>query len=104
MILAGKTINRSHLIEAVSQEIGLSWTESARLVESVLREIASGLAEGAPVKIASFGSFSVRHKAGRMGRNPKTGEEVPISPRRVVVFRASGVLKERINNALNDRP
>ncbi|MGB5093885.1 MAG: integration host factor subunit alpha [Parvibaculum sp.] len=97
----GDTITRSHLSEAVYQEVGLSRNESAELVELVLGEIADCLSKGDTVKLSSFGSFSVRKKGGRMGRNPKTGEEVPIKPRRVLVFRPSHVLKERINKSLS---
>ena len=97
----GETVTRAHLSEAVYQEVGLSRNESAELVELVLAEIADSLSRGDTVKLSSFGSFSVRKKGGRMGRNPKTGEEVPIKPRRVLVFRPSHVLKERINSALN---
>lgn len=99
----GETITRAHLSEAVYQEVGLSRNESAELVESVLQEIADCLSVGDTVKLSSFGSFSVRQKGGRMGRNPKTGEEVPIKPRRVLVFRPSHVLKELINAALNGK-
>ncbi|MFC3225816.1 integration host factor subunit alpha [Marinibaculum pumilum] len=94
------TVTRAQLSEAVYQEVGLSRNESAELVENVLDEIVDSLVRGDTVKISSFGSFQVRAKGGRVGRNPKTGEEVPISPRRVLVFRASQVLKERINQAL----
>jgi len=94
------TVTRADLTEAVYQEVGLSRNESAQLVESILEEIASTLSTGESVKVSSFGTFSVRDKAERIGRNPKTGEEVPISPRRVLVFRASQVLKDRINQAL----
>lgn len=94
------TVTRAQLSEAVYQEVGLSRNESAELVESVLQEICDALTRGEMVKISSFGSFSVRDKGERVGRNPKTGEEVPILPRRVLVFRASHVLKERINSAL----
>jgi len=97
--MTGKTITRADLSEAVYQEVGLSRNESADLVESVLAEIANALTQGQTVKISSFGSFSVRQKGQRVGRNPKTGEEVPILPRRVLVFRASHVLKNRINAA-----
>jgi integration host factor subunit alpha len=96
----GRTVTRAQLSEAVYQEVGLSRNESAELVESVLREIMSTLTRGEPVKISSFGSFSVRQKGQRIGRNPKTGQEVPILPRRVLVFRASNVLKNRINAML----
>ncbi|MAB13794.1 MULTISPECIES: integration host factor subunit alpha [Parvibaculum] len=99
----GDTITRAHLSEAVYQEVGLSRNESADLVERVLQEISDCLAGGDTVKLSSFGSFSVRQKGGRMGRNPKTGEEVPIKPRRVLVFRPSHVLKERINDALSSK-
>ncbi len=98
--MAAKTITRAHLSEAVYQEVGLSRNESAQLVESVLNEIADSLVKGEAVKISSFGSFSVRQKGQRIGRNPKTGEEVPILPRKVLVFRPSHVLKDRINGAL----
>ena len=95
-----QTITRAHLIEAVYQEVGLSRHECADLVESVLDEISDALARGEMVKISSFGSFSVRQKGQRVGRNPKTGEEVPILPRRVLVFRVSLSMKARINSAL----
>lgn len=97
--MSGHTITRADLSEAVYQEVGLSRNESAELVESVLGQIATALTKGETVKISSFGSFSVRQKGQRVGRNPKTGEEVPILPRRVLVFRASHVLKNRINGA-----
>ena len=97
------TVTRAQLSEAVYQEVGLSRNESADLVETVLNEIADCLARGDTVKISSFGSFQVRSKGGRVGRNPKPGEEVPIQPRRVLVFRASHVLKDRINAAFNSR-
>ena len=95
--MAGETVTRAQLSEAVYQEVGLSRNESSDLVELVLSELASALVRGEMVKLSSFGSFSVRQKGERMGRNPKTGEEVPIRPRRVLVFRPSHVLKDRIN-------
>lgn len=98
--MTGHTITRADLSEAVYQEVGLSRNESADLVESVLNEIADALVGGEMVKISSFGSFSIRQKGERVGRNPKTGDEVPILPRRVLVFRASHVLKNRINRSL----
>jgi len=101
--MSAKTLTRADLSEAVYQEVGLSRNESGELVESVLREIARTLVAGETVKISSFGSFVVRHKGGRIGRNPKTGEEVPIEPRRVLVFRPSQTLKERINSALTGK-
>src|SRR5215475_10859349 len=95
--LSGQTITRADLSEAVYQEVGLSRNESSDLVETVLDEISDALAHGESVKISSFGSFAVRQKGQRVGRNPKTGQEVPILPRRVLVFRASHVLREHIN-------
>lgn len=95
--MAGRTVTRAQLSEAVYEEVGLSRNESADLVESLLEEISGALQRGEVVKISSFGSFSVRQKGQRIGRNPKTGEEVPILPRRVLVFRPSHVLKDRIN-------
>jgi integration host factor subunit alpha len=85
----------------VYQELGFSRKESAELVDSVLYEISDALVRGEPVKLSSFGSFVVRQKGERVGRNPKTGEEVPIPPRRVLVFRASHVLKSRINEPIS---
>ncbi|GAB5470961.1 MAG: integration host factor subunit alpha [Rhodospirillales bacterium] len=96
------TVTRAQLTEAVYQEVGLSRNESAALVEEVLEEMTSALVDGETVKISSFGTFLVREKGERIGRNPKTGEEVPILPRRVLVFRASHVLKERINGGFPD--
>jgi integration host factor subunit alpha len=95
--MAGHTVTRAQLAEAVYQQVGLSRNESAELVESVIAEIARALERGDVVKISSFGSFAVRQKGQRVGRNPKTGQEVPISPRRVLVFRASHTLKHQIN-------
>jgi integration host factor subunit alpha len=94
------TVTRAQLSEAIYQEVGLSRHESAGLVETILDQIVEALAREETVKISSFGSFSVRQKGQRVGRNPKTGEEVPILPRRVLVFRASHVLKDRINQTL----
>ena len=95
--MAGNTITRAQLSEAVYREVGLSRNESSELLEAVLRQVSDALARGESVKISSFGSFSVRHKEQRIGRNPKTGEEVPILPRKVLVFRPSQVLKSQIN-------
>jgi len=99
--IGDRTVTRAQLSEAVYQAVGLSRNESADLVEAVLGEISMALSKGEVVKISSFGSFAVRQKGERMGRNPKTGEEVPIPPRRVLVFRASHVLKNRINDVLS---
>jgi len=98
--MAGQTVTRAQLTEAVYQEVGLSRNESAELVERVLDEMITALSDGEMVKISSFGSFSVRQKGQRVGRNPKTGDEVPILPRRVLVFRPSHVLKNRINGGV----
>ena len=110
--MVGRTLTRSLLSEAVYQEVGLSRNECSKLLESVLSKISETLTKGESVKISSFGTFSVRSKNRRIGRNPKTGEEVPILPRRVLVFRPSQVLKSRvsrlqvINNPIdgNDHP
>ncbi len=91
-----KTLTRMDLSEAVFREVGLSRNESAELVESVLAHMSDALVEGEQVKISSFGTFSVREKAARVGRNPKTGEEVPIQPRRVLTFRPSHLMKDRV--------
>ncbi len=98
--MANRTITRADLAEAVYQEVGLSRNESAELVEAILSEISNSLVSVENVKISSFGSFLVRDKGRRIGRNPKTGEEVSIEPRRVLSFRASQVLKDRINSSL----
>ena len=100
--MGDNTVTRADLCEAVYQTVGLSRTESADLVELVLSEIADCLEQGETVKLSSFGSFVVREKGERIGRNPKTGEEVPIEPRRVLVFKPSAVLKQRINNGAAD--
>ena len=95
--MADDTLTRTELTEAVYEEVGLSRNESAELVEAVLGEMSNALIRGESVKISSFGSFTIRNKSERIGRNPKTGEEVPITPRRVVIFKPSHVLKSRIN-------
>ena len=101
--MGGKTLTRADLAEAVVQHIGLPRNESQDLVELVLNEISTSLADGESVKLSSFGSFGIRAKGERVGRNPKTGKEVPITPRRVLVFRPSNIMKERINGALSRR-
>ena len=95
--MTGKTITRAQLGESVYHEVGLSRNESAHLLETVLNHMSDALTAGDSVKISSFGSLSVRQKGERIGRNPKTGEEVPILPRKVLIFRPSQVLKSRIN-------
>ena len=98
--MSEQTVTRAQLSDAVYQEVGLSRNESADLLELVLNEMVGALERGESVKISSFGSFSIRSKGKRIGRNPKTGEEVPILPRKVLVFRASQLLKSRINDGL----
>ena len=97
--MTSRTITRADLADAVYEQVGLSRNESADLVEAVLEEVSNTLVSGENVKISSFGSFSIRQKGERIGRNPKTGVEVPILPRKVLVFRASHVLKDSINEA-----
>ncbi|MFO7477329.1 MAG: integration host factor subunit alpha [Methyloceanibacter sp.] len=101
--MSGKTLTRADLAEAVFQKVGLPRNESAEIVEMILREIVVSLERGDTVKLSSFGSFGIRDKGQRVGRNPKTGQEVPITPRRVLVFRASNIMKQRINDALSRR-
>ena len=90
------TMTRADLADIVHQEIGLSRAESASIVERILHHMCAALSEGQNVKISGFGSFILRDKGERVGRNPKTGVEVPIAPRRVLTFRASQIMRERI--------
>jgi integration host factor subunit alpha len=92
-----QTVTRAHLAETIYTQVGLSRNESADLLEGVLQRLSSVLESGESVKISGFGTFSVRQKGRRIGRNPKTGVEVPILPRRVLVFRPSQVLKAQVN-------
>lgn len=92
-----RTVTRADLADAVHRRIGLSRTESSEFVESVLGEIFQAIVAGEDVKLSSFGSFHIRSKNERVGRNPKTGASAPISARRVVMFKASNVLRARIN-------
>ena len=94
--MSDKTLTRMDLSEAVYDEVGLSRNESAHLVETVLQHMSDALVSGETVKISSFGTFSVRAKSARIGRNPKTGDEVPIHPRRVPTFRPSHLMKDRV--------
>lgn len=94
--MSDKTLTRMDLSEAVFKEVGLSRNESAEIVESLLNHMSDALTKGEQVKISSFGTFSVRDKTARVGRNPKTGEEVPITPRRVLTFRPSHLMKEKV--------
>lgn len=91
-----KTLTRMDLSEAVFEEVGLSRQESAELIESVLQHMSDALVAGEQVKISSFGTFSIRDKTARIGRNPKTGEEADIPPRRVITFRPSHLMKDRV--------
>ncbi|KAI94805.1 integration host factor subunit alpha [Rhodomicrobium udaipurense JA643] len=100
MALNGKTLTRADLAEAVFEKVGLPRNEAAELVELVLKQIVYALERGEPIKLSSFGSFGLRQKSERVGRNPKTGEIVPITPRRVIVFKASNIMKDRINAGL----
>ena len=100
--MSANTLTRADLTESVFQTVGLSRNESAQLVEDMLEEMCAALSRGEMVKLSSFGTFAVRQKQQRMGRNPKTGDEVPIEPRRVLVFRPSHVLKAMINGQAID--
>ena len=101
--MGSKTLTRADLADAVVRKIGLPRNESQELVELVIKVLSESLAEGDAVKLSSFGSFNIRKKGERMGRNPKTGQEVPITPRRVLVFRPSNIMKDRINAGLGRR-
>ena len=93
-----KTLTRQDIANAVHNQLGLSRNESAELVESVLEELSLCFEKGEQVKISSFGTFSVSQKTARIGRNPKSGEEAVITPRRVLSFRPSSQMRERVNN------
>ena len=102
--MTGKTLKRADLAEALVQKVGLPRNESQEMVEIILKEISDSLANNEPVKLSSFGSFGIRSKGERVGRNPKTGEEVPITPRKVLVFKPSNIMKETINEQLSKAP
>lgn len=91
------TVTRAQLAETIYSQVGLSRNDSAELLEAILERVSRALEAGESVKISGFGTFSVRQKGRRVGRNPKTGVEVPILPRRVLVFRPSQALKARVN-------
>ena len=101
--MGGKTLTRADLAEAVVRKVGLPRNESQELVELVLGEISASAVRGETEKLSSFSSFVIRQKGDHMGRNPKTGDEVPITPRRVLVFRPSNIMKERINQGRSRR-
>ena len=97
--MVDKTLTRAHIGELIFQEVGLSRNESLSILDSLLNEVSNTLISGESVKISSFGTFSVRNKNERIGRNPKTGEEVPITPRRGLTFRPSQMLRDRVSGA-----
>jgi integration host factor subunit alpha len=101
--MGSKTLTRADLADAMVQKVGLPRNDSQELVELILKEISDSLAAGHQVKLSSFGSFGIREKGLRIGRNPKTGQEVPITPRRVLVFRPSNIMKDRINSVRGGR-
>lgn len=97
------TITRADLAESLYKEIGLSRLESADMIESIINYISEALLRGETVKLAGFGTFSLRDKNERIGRNPKTGVVVPITSRRVIIFKPSQVLRERVDSALSPK-
>ena len=101
--MGSKTLTRADLAEALVEKIGLPRNESQDMVEIILKEISDSLASGEHVKLSSFGSFGIRSKGERIGRNPKTGQEVPITPRRVLVFKPSNIMKDAINASLGKK-
>jgi len=94
--MAEQTLTRMDLADAIFEEVGLSRNESSEIVDSIINHVSDALVRGENVKISSFGTFNIRDKNARVGRNPKTGEEVPISPRRVLSFRPSQSMKDRV--------
>src|SRR5690606_33461177 len=103
-VMGGKTVTRADLAEAVYRKVGLSRTESAALVEMILDEVCDAIVNGETVKLSSFATFQVREKNERIGRKPKTGEKVPILPRRVMTFKGSNVLHQRTLQDVHIRP
>lgn len=93
-----RTVTRMFLAEAVFKKLGYSLAESGELVDEVLEEVIKAMEKGEQIKLSSFGSFRIRQKSKRVGRNPKTKQEVPIMPRRVVSFHASNILTKRMND------
>ncbi|MEO0729897.1 MAG: integration host factor subunit alpha [Pseudomonadota bacterium] len=98
--MKGRTLTRADLADAIVNKVGLPRNESQEMVETILSQISTALEKGESVKLSSFGSFGIRQKSERMGRNPKTGKEVPITPRKVLVFRPSALMKQRINDGM----
>jgi integration host factor subunit alpha len=103
MFIMQKTLTRADLSAAVYREIGLSLSESTGIVDAVIDTVAEALTDGETVKLSSFGTFSRRKKKQRIGRNPKTGVEVPITPRVVLSFNASNILKQEVNESLGGK-
>lgn len=97
--MPGRTITRAELASHICSAVKVSRSEAAELIDQIIEEVVSALERGEPVRMSSFGAFEVRRKRERVGRNPKTGEEVPIDSRSVVTFRSSDVLKRFINGA-----
>ena len=91
-----KTWTRNDLIDEVSNNLGLSLSESSNIIEEIIENILSSLEEGADVKISSFGTFSIKNKKSRIGRNPRTGVEATISERNVITFNCSNILKAKL--------
>jgi len=101
--VSNSTVTRADLAETLYREIGLSRLESSELIETIINHISDELLRGETVKLAGFGTFSLRDKNERIGRNPKTGKVVPITSRRVIVFKPSQVLRERVDSALSPK-
>ncbi len=100
---SNKTLTRADLSASIYKEVGFSLSEATAVVDSVIDEIIEGLASGETVKLSSFGTFGLRKKKERIGRNPKTGVEVPITPRTVLSFNASNILKKSVNDTLSGK-
>lgn len=97
-----RNLTRADLAAAIYRDVGLSLSESGTMVDAVIEEISDALKSGNQVKLSSFGTFNLRRKKSRIGRNPKTGKEVPITPRTVLTFNASNILKKKVNDSLSD--
>ena len=97
-----KNLTRADLAAAIYRDVGLPLSESGSMVDALIEEISDALKNGEQVKLSSFGTFNLRRKKSRIGRNPKTGKEVPITPRTVLTFNASNILKKKVNDSLGD--
>lgn len=102
--MSNKTLTRADLSAAVYRQIGLSLSESTMMVDAVINEVIEALEKGESVKLSSFGTFNLRRKRQRIGRNPKTGVEVPITPRTVISFNPSNILKAKVNSTMTGKP